>query len=54
MEIKRINWHPPLLIDRAILGILGLIVYAVRGFQPVLALPVLGAIISSSAYNLQA
>jgi hypothetical protein len=46
MEIKRIDWHSPLLISRALLIVLGLIIYAVKGFTPVLALPVIGAVVT--------
>jgi hypothetical protein len=33
------------MIGGSVLIVLGLIIYALKGFQPVLALPVLGAII---------
>jgi hypothetical protein len=34
-----------LMIGGSVLIVLGLIIYAVKGFQPVLALPILGAVI---------
>jgi hypothetical protein len=45
MAIKRIMWCSPLLIGGAILIVLGLIIYAVKGFAPVLTLPIIGAVI---------
>jgi hypothetical protein len=51
MEITRINYHLPLPVIVAILIVLGLIIYALKGFQPVLALPVLGAVIIIAGIN---